>query len=91
MSYLESDLETLFKEAGQAHREAFASAGGEDPEWPLWYAEHLHEALQDLLDASFTRSELVYLLVHAENDRAAVAPGADWARYYAIFFAQRYG
>ena len=88
MSYLESDLETLFKEVGRAHHEAFPD--GNDPEWPLWYAEHLHEKLQDLLDATFTRSELVYLLVHAENDRGAVAPGSDWARYYSIFFAQRY-
>ena len=41
--------------AGNVDPQAVAAADGEDPEWPLWYAEHLHEPLQDLLDASFTQ------------------------------------
>jgi hypothetical protein len=42
------------------------------------------------LDASFTKSELVYLLLWVANEQALNAPGADWARYYAEFYMQRY-
>ncbi|MCZ7544480.1 MAG: hypothetical protein M5R40_13610 [Anaerolineae bacterium] len=38
----------------------------------------------------FTRSELVYLLVMVAKEQALRAPGANWARYYARFFAARY-
>jgi hypothetical protein len=34
------ELETLFQEAGKAHHEAFIDTGGEDLEWPAWYAEN---------------------------------------------------
>jgi hypothetical protein len=83
-------LEDLFRKAGSAHHQAFIKANGEDPDWPLWYADYLLEKLGKLLDAKFTRSELVYLLVMAEKERALMAPGADWSRYYANFFIERY-
>jgi hypothetical protein len=85
------ELETLFREAGKAHHEAFMDTGGEDLEWPAWYAEKLIGSLSGLLKAKFTTSELVYLLVWAEKERALKAPGAGWARYYARFFIERYG
>ena len=46
--------------------------------------------LAPLLEASFTKSELVYLLIWVANEQPLDAPGADWARYYADFFIQRY-
>ncbi len=84
-------LERLFVETGPAHHQAFIDSDGADPEWPLWYAEFLHPKLTDLLSASFTKSELVYLLVTADREQAMFAPGTSWSTYYAFFFAERYG
>lgn len=83
-------LTDIFAEANRAHREAFVDAGGSDPEWPLWYAEHLVGRLNDVLRAHMTRSELCYLLVSADREMRTLAPGADWHQYYARFFADRY-
>jgi hypothetical protein len=83
-------LEEMFREVKDAHVQAFVETDGADPDWPIWYADYLLARLGDLLHAKFTRSELVYLLVKVEGERTREAPGADWYRYYARFFAQRY-
>ena len=83
-------IEGLFREVGEAHHQAFFETDGADPEWPLWYADFLRERLGGLLDANFTRSELVYMLVLVANEQPLRAPGADWARYYAKFFIALY-
>ena len=83
-------LEGLFREVGEAHHQAYIETDGADPEWPLWYAEYLRERLAPLLDASFTKSELVYLLLRVANEQPLNAPGANWARYYARFFIGLY-
>ena len=80
----------LLQEAEKAHGHAFKETNGEDPEWPLWYADYLHDRLPSILGASITKSELVYLLVTAEKEQHLVAPGANWPRYYANFFLERY-
>lgn len=84
-------LVTLFREAGRAHHQAYIESDGDDPDWPIWYADHLLEPLQRHLSATFTRSELTYLLVLVSREQALIAPGADWATYYADAFAERYG
>ena len=73
-------LEDLFHEVGEAHHQAYIETDGADPEWPLWYADYLRERLGDLLDASFTKSELVHMLVLVANEQPLRAPGANWAR-----------
>ena len=83
-------LSELFKETGQAHHQAFIEVDGDDPDWPLWYAEHLHEPLGEYLSATLTRAELVYLLVLADKEHNLRAPGAQWPRYFARFFIERY-
>ncbi|HEY7534448.1 MAG TPA: hypothetical protein VH878_00700 [Thermodesulfobacteriota bacterium] len=83
-------LEDLFRKTGREHHAAFIKTNGDDSEWPLWYADYLLERLGKLLNAKFTKSELVYLLVMAEKERALMAPGADWYRYYSNFFIERY-
>jgi hypothetical protein len=83
-------LAALFRETGRAHHQAFIQTAGEDPEWPLWYADYLQEKLGKLLSAKFTKSELIYLLVTAAGEQTLNAPGADWAQYYARFFTRRY-
>ncbi len=87
---LAQQLEELFREAGEAHHQAYIETDGADPEWPLWYADYLRERLGALLDASFTQSELVYLLLLVANEQPLRAPGANWARYYAKFFIELY-
>jgi hypothetical protein len=87
---LAQQLEELFREAGAAHHQAYIETDGADPEWPLWYADYLRERLGALLDVSFTRSQLVYLLILVASEQPLNAPGANWARYYARFFITRY-
>lgn len=87
---LEQQLTDLFRETGEAHHEAFIKTEGEDPEWPLWYADYVLEPLRELLGAALTRSQLVHLLITASSEQQVKAPGADWARYYARFFQERY-
>ncbi len=84
-------VKELFRETGHAHHEAFSDIDGADPEWPAWYAERVHRRLCTLLQADLTRSELVYLLVLVDKERALEAPGAEWTGYYARFFLERYG
>ena len=79
----------LLREAGRAHHQAFTATDGEDPEWPIWYADYLRDRLGKLLNATFTRSELAYLLVSAEKEQAVRAPEADRAAYYARFLLRQ--
>jgi hypothetical protein len=83
-------LEELFREVGEAHHQAYIETDGDDPEWPLWYADYLRDKLAPLLDANFTKSEFVYLLVMVANEQPLSAPGANWARYYAKKFITLY-
>ena len=89
-SDLLTQLEDLFHEVSRAHHQAYIETDGADPEWPLWYAEHLKERLGGLLDASFTKSELVYMLILVANEQPLRAPGANWARYYSKYFLGLY-
>ena len=81
----------LFQETGQAHHQAFSETDGHDPEWPSWYADHLHSELARLLNATFSKSELIYLIVKADREQALEAPGSGSPTYYAAFFEDRYG
>lgn len=83
-------IENLFIETGEAHHKAFIKTEGADPEWPLWYADYLKEKLGKLLNARFTKSELIFLIVTAEKEMALMAPGAEWPKYYATFFIERF-
>jgi hypothetical protein len=87
---LARQLEDLFHEVGEAHHQAYIETDGVDPEWPLWYADYLRERLGELLDASFTKSELVHMLVLVSGEQPHKAPGANWARYYAKKFIALY-
>ncbi len=87
---LSRQLEKLFREVGEAHHQAYIETDGADPEWPLWYADYLRDKLAPLLGASFTKSELVYMLLLVANELPLAAPGANWARYYAKKFISLY-
>ena len=85
---LERRLAELLRATGADHHAAFAAADGDDPEWPLWYAQHMHERAAALLGAPITVSDLVHWLVQSERDRAASSPDAAWPEYYAAALAR---
>ena len=87
---VERQLRELFREAGKAHHEEFAATDGTDPEWPIWYADHLVEPLRSRLTARLTRSRIVYCLVAAEEERQGRAPDSPWADFYARHFVECY-
>lgn len=84
-----SELEELLAAAGPAHHQAFIETDGEDPEWPLWYAEHLQDDLSAVLGASLTKSRLTYLLIDMEEKRAGHAPDSPWPSFYAAELERR--
>jgi len=84
------ELANMLNETAEAHHKAFVATEGEDPDWPIWYADYLLDNMQQLLKAKFTKSELIYLLVSAEKRNGSVAPGAYWPRFYAKYFVNRY-
>lgn len=82
-------IDTLV-ETAEAHHKAFSATEGEDPDWPIWYADHLLNNMHKLLKANFTKSELIYLLVKADKEMGVYAPSAEWHSYYARFFLNFY-
>lgn len=80
----------LMREAGNAHHEAFRSTNGEDADWPIWYSEYLQKPMNGLFDRDFTYSQLIYCLMNAEFERLATSPNADWPRFYAEHFVERF-
>jgi len=89
-SPLKQPLAELLAAAGEAHHQAFGVTGGEDPEWPIWYAGHLQHPLGRLLESDFTRSQIVFCLMTAELERQARAEEAPWAPFYADHLLDRF-
>ena len=83
-------IATLLEETKQAHHQAYLAVDGDDPDWPLWYADYLQDKLSSLLDAVLTKSELTYLLVHLSGLQQLEAPGSRWSHYYARVLVDRY-
>ena len=89
-STVKQQLIELLRETAPAHHRAFQSTDGEDPEWPLWYANYMQERVQAVMNAHVTKSKLVQLLVSAAEEQEAKAPGTDWAMFYADYFLANY-
>lgn len=80
----------LLLETARAHHKAFIEKDGEDPDWPLWYAEYMGERLGQLLGGNqYSAKELAGLLVMADKEHQATAQDSDWPHYYARFFLDR--
>lgn len=86
---MKQQLIVLFTETAEAHHRAFAATDGADPDWPIWYAEHLQPGIS-ALGFEFTKTELITCLTTAEAEREARAPDADWPAYYADHFSERF-
>ena len=81
-------LAELLLEAGKAHHQAFLDKNGDDPEWPLWYAEYLKEKLPAILGTQMTRSRIVYELIRLDEEGLPTA--MDWTQVYAGKLVQKY-
>ncbi len=87
---LKTKLTEMFTETGAAHHKAFATTNGEDPDWPIFYADYLKEPLGTALHTEFTRSQLIYCLMNADFEQQARDPDADWTEYDADYFIEKF-
>ena len=85
------EIMEILQQTKREHSKAFRQTGGSDPDWPLWYANHLVASdIEEVLDAKLTKSMWVYLLVKIANEHDANAPGAEWSRYFAKYLIDKY-
>ncbi len=80
---LTSGVAAMLRETATAHHAAFLDTDGEDPEWPIWYADFARDRLANEFGFEYTKSRLIYCLIRADLEHQARAPDADWAEYYA--------
>jgi hypothetical protein len=81
----DSRIAELFHEAAETHHVVYRITGGEDPDWPSWYADWLLNLseLPEQLGAAPVRSHLVHALVQLDRDYTAEAPDERWEDWYA--------
>lgn len=87
---LRDDIVQLLIETGKAHHKAFEATDGDDPDWPIWYAEYLQKRLADQFGMEFTNSKLIYCLMRADLEHKTRAPDTPWAEFYADEMVQCY-
>jgi hypothetical protein len=80
----EAELAAVLAKAGPAHHQAFNATDGDDPEWPLWYADHIVEAVRRITgNPGVTVSELVYLLIDSDRTFKSSGSSRKWFDFYA--------
>ncbi len=87
---LQTRISELFRNTAAAHHQAFAATDGEDPDWPIWYAEQIKEPMEALVGKEFYLSRLIYCLMDADYEHQARRPDRDWADDYAEHFIECY-
>ena len=75
-------------QTGDTHHAAYVSTDGTDPEWPMWYSGHLQALVGNTLGRPITRSELVQLLLEAQQDHDATRSDESWTTFYARFILE---
>ena len=90
MTEIKNALVALLTETSEVHHKAFADTDGEDPEWPMWYADYMIAKLSELLKVELTRSELICVLLNLSRLQPAEAPDQPWQEYYADYMIGRY-
>lgn len=76
-------LAQLFRETAMAHHEAYSATDGDDPAWPLWYADYLYDKLPAHLGKSIDKDTLIDELTRLDEEVRARPEEEDWALYYA--------
>lgn len=79
----------LLVAANKAHHDAFIAVDGDDPEWPIWYAEHLKDTLPAILGRKLTKSRIVFELVRLAD--SADTGDEHWTQVYAEALVRKYG
>ena len=76
-------LATLLRQAGEAHHVAFEDVGGDDPDWPQWYAEHMSGRVAAVVGRDVSTERLADLL----SDAADAHAGSEepWPAAYASY------
>ena len=83
-------IATVLAAAGPAHHTAYIETDGDDPEWPLWYAEHVIEYLRTILQRpGLTVSRVVWAFVDSDESHRRDAPDTPWHGHYAERFADQ--
>ena len=90
MDDIKAALIALLRESGPAHHQAYIETDGDDPDWPIWYAEFLQERLNALLGTALTKTELIVLLVELDQLQRKEDPAGDWPAFYAEKILARY-
>jgi len=80
---LRDAIAKILAETGRAHHEAFAATDGEDPDWPIWYANFARDRIAEIAGMEFTKSQLTYCLIRADIEHQARSPESDWPEFYA--------
>lgn len=83
-------IEELLIETEKEHHQAFIETNGNDPEWPMWYSGYLKEKLAALLNIEITKSELIFLLISAEEKRKKSKTKKSWQKYCSDFLVEKF-
>lgn len=86
-------IAALLREAGEVHHAVWRITGGDDPDWPTWYADWLVSLseLPDVLGTTPVRAELTWLLVQLDKDYTASGSDQPWQDWYAERIAGHFG
>lgn len=76
-------LAHLLRRTAAAHHEAYSATDGDDPAWPLWYAEHLADKLTPYVGETMDQDALADELVRLDQEVKARPEEDDWALFYA--------
>ena len=88
---LKQQLMQVLEQTQGAHAAAFADVNGVDPDWPIWYANHMHQTVTEQLGMDVHKSQLIYCLMAAENEHQALAADRPWQEFYAEHLIECHG
>lgn len=87
---LTSSIAALLEETAKAHQAAFVATDGADPDWAMWYANHLVDPLSAALKVELSRTAIVCLLVELDEALRTRPELGPWPAHYASEFVSRF-
>ena len=82
-------LAQLFRETAIAHHEAYSATNGDDPAWPLWYADYLYDKLPPYINEPISKDAFISALIRLDQEVRSKSEDVDWAMYYAKSLVNR--
>ena len=79
-------LTELLQRAAETHHMVWMKEEGNDPDWPIWYADWLidHSVFLEILGRSMTKTTLVCMFVDMDKTYTSLdSPDQTWQEYYA--------